>query len=170
MKSTGEWGEFFPLALSPFGYNETVAQDYFPITESEATSNWYKWKQDDEISSYHGEYYKPLSIEQYDERKVGYDVAQKNIDACVDGIIECRATRKPFKIIKPELAFYIEHHLAIPTLCPNERHRLRTLVRNPRILHDRVCSECDTPLKTVYAPERTEKILCESCFQKKIFS
>lgn len=170
MKSTGEWGEFFPLALSPFGYNETVAQDYFPITENEAASNWYKWKQDDEISSYHGEYYKPLSIEQYDERKVGYEVAQKNIDACVDGIIECGATRKPFKIIKPELAFYIEHHIAIPTLCPNERHRLRTLVRNPRILHDRICSECDTPLKTVYAPERTEKILCESCFQKKIFS
>jgi hypothetical protein len=39
MKSTGEWGEFFPLALSPFGYNETVAQDYFPITESKAISN-----------------------------------------------------------------------------------------------------------------------------------
>jgi hypothetical protein len=36
MKSTGEWGEFFPLPLSPFGYNETVAQDYFPLTSEEA--------------------------------------------------------------------------------------------------------------------------------------
>ncbi|NUJ97742.1 hypothetical protein HGA92_03055, partial [Candidatus Gracilibacteria bacterium] len=26
-----EWGEFFPSSLSPFGYNETVAQEYFPI-------------------------------------------------------------------------------------------------------------------------------------------
>ncbi|NUJ97665.1 hypothetical protein HGA92_02650 [Candidatus Gracilibacteria bacterium] len=26
-----EWGEFFPASLSPFGYNETIAQDYFPI-------------------------------------------------------------------------------------------------------------------------------------------
>lgn len=32
MKSIGEWGEFFPLTLSPFGYNETVAQDYFPVS------------------------------------------------------------------------------------------------------------------------------------------
>ncbi|NUJ98295.1 hypothetical protein HGA92_06015, partial [Candidatus Gracilibacteria bacterium] len=26
-----EWGEFFPSSLSPFGYNETVAQEYYPI-------------------------------------------------------------------------------------------------------------------------------------------
>jgi hypothetical protein len=26
-----EWWEFFPSSLSPFGYNETVAQEYFPI-------------------------------------------------------------------------------------------------------------------------------------------
>ncbi|MCB9806736.1 hypothetical protein H6768_02390 [Candidatus Peribacteria bacterium] len=83
MQSTGEWGEFFPLTLSPFGYNETVAQDYFPISEKEAQKKGYKWKSDDEISSYHGEYYTPLNIEAYDEKKVGYEVAQKNIDACL---------------------------------------------------------------------------------------
>lgn len=62
MQSTGEWGEFFPLGLSPFGYNETVAQDYFPLSEMETKNKGYKWKQDDEISSYHGEYYTPLAI------------------------------------------------------------------------------------------------------------
>jgi hypothetical protein len=31
MKSTGEWGEFFPLSMSPFGYDETVAQEYYPL-------------------------------------------------------------------------------------------------------------------------------------------
>ena len=35
MISTGEWGEFFPSSLSPFGYNETVAQEYFPLTREE---------------------------------------------------------------------------------------------------------------------------------------
>ncbi|MBT5015942.1 hypothetical protein HOM98_00485, partial [Candidatus Peregrinibacteria bacterium] len=29
MKETGEWGEFFPMELSLFAYNETVAQDLF---------------------------------------------------------------------------------------------------------------------------------------------
>ncbi len=170
MCSTGEWGEFFPLTLSPFGYNETVAQDYFPITQKYAESKWYTWKADDELSSYHGEYYTPLPVDQYDERKVGYETAQKNIDACIGWIIECEMTGKPFKIIMPELAFYIEHHLAIPRLCPNERHRLRTLLRNPRILQERTCHECGTEITTVYDKNRTEKILCEACFQKKVFS
>lgn len=31
MKSTGEWGEFFPHQLSPYAYNETIAQEYFPL-------------------------------------------------------------------------------------------------------------------------------------------
>ena len=38
MKSTGEWGEFFPHEMSPFGYNETVAQEYFPMTEDEVAT------------------------------------------------------------------------------------------------------------------------------------
>ena len=32
MMKTGEWGEFFPSSLSPFGYNETVAMEYFPLS------------------------------------------------------------------------------------------------------------------------------------------
>jgi hypothetical protein len=32
MIETGEWGEFFHPSLSPFGYNETVAQEYYPVT------------------------------------------------------------------------------------------------------------------------------------------
>ncbi|MBP9691572.1 hypothetical protein KBD81_05845 [Candidatus Woesebacteria bacterium] len=92
----------------------------------------------------------PLSIDQYDERKVGFETAEKNINACLDGIIECGMTKKPFKIIKPELAFYIQNHLAIPLLSPNERHKLRTVLCNPRILHERSCNECGTSLRTVY--------------------
>lgn len=30
MKKTGEYGEFFPMEISPFRYNETIAQDHFP--------------------------------------------------------------------------------------------------------------------------------------------
>lgn len=29
MQKTGEWGEFFPAEFSPFGYNETAAQEFF---------------------------------------------------------------------------------------------------------------------------------------------
>jgi hypothetical protein len=30
MKKSGEWGEFFPMSISPFKYEETKAVDYFP--------------------------------------------------------------------------------------------------------------------------------------------
>lgn len=33
MRETGEWGEYFPAKYSPFGYNESVAFDFFPLTE-----------------------------------------------------------------------------------------------------------------------------------------
>jgi hypothetical protein len=32
MKKTGEWGEFFPISISPFNYEETPAMDYYPLT------------------------------------------------------------------------------------------------------------------------------------------
>jgi hypothetical protein len=36
MQETGERGEFFHRNLSPFGYNETVANEYFPLSKEEA--------------------------------------------------------------------------------------------------------------------------------------
>ena len=43
MKGTGEWGEFFDPQLSPFGYNETKASDWYPMTVDEALSGGWKW-------------------------------------------------------------------------------------------------------------------------------
>ena len=33
MQETKEWGEYFPGNVSPFAYNESMAQDYFPLTK-----------------------------------------------------------------------------------------------------------------------------------------
>ena len=43
MKERGEFGEFFPISISPYYYNETVAQEYFSINKEEALKNNYKW-------------------------------------------------------------------------------------------------------------------------------
>ena len=43
MEKTKEWGEFFPTAISPFSYNESVVQEYFPLTKEQALSRGYKW-------------------------------------------------------------------------------------------------------------------------------
>ena len=43
MRETSEWGEFFDPSLSPFGYNETVAHEYFPLTRTEALAKGFNW-------------------------------------------------------------------------------------------------------------------------------
>ena len=45
MKETGEWGEFFPATLSPHGYNETVAQDYFPLSKQDVEKRGWYWRE-----------------------------------------------------------------------------------------------------------------------------
>jgi hypothetical protein len=34
-----EWGEFFPASMSPFGYNETVANEYFSLSRGDVLGN-----------------------------------------------------------------------------------------------------------------------------------
>ena len=44
MKQRGEYGEFFPIQNSLFAYNESIAQDFFPLTKEEAEVKGYRWK------------------------------------------------------------------------------------------------------------------------------
>lgn len=50
MRETGEWGEFFPAALSPFGYNQSAAQDIAPLTKEEVLKRGLAWAEG-ELSS-----------------------------------------------------------------------------------------------------------------------
>ena len=39
------YGEFFPTELSPFPYNETIAQEYAPLTKNQAEESSYPWQE-----------------------------------------------------------------------------------------------------------------------------
>ena len=45
MRETGEWGEFFPSRFSPYAYNETVAQEYYPLTQANAEQRGFRWRE-----------------------------------------------------------------------------------------------------------------------------
>lgn len=169
MRSTGEWWEFFPHELSPFGYNETVAQEYFPMIEEEVRSRGWNWYNAPEKTFEGSSALTPLTVSDYDEKIVWFEVAQRNIDTLLQWVIKCEVTGKPFKIIKQELAFYIENKLPIPTKHPDQRHVERMNMRNPRELHERNCAECGISITTTYAPNRTEKIVCEECYRKLVY-
>ena len=38
-----KYGEFFPIEFSPFGYNNSLAVQHFPLTKEEAIEKNYGW-------------------------------------------------------------------------------------------------------------------------------
>ncbi|MBP7823371.1 hypothetical protein KA050_03410, partial [Candidatus Gracilibacteria bacterium] len=169
MISTGEWGEFLPHRLSPFSYNESMAQEYFHMTKEGVISQGWSWYDGENKNTYIGGFYEPLTIYEYDEKIVGYEKAQENINTLLSNIIKCEVTGKPFKIIKQELAFYIENSIPIPRKHPEIRHKERMQLRNPRTLTPSKCSECHRDIITTLAQGKSEKILCKECYQKNIY-
>jgi len=164
MQKTGEWGQYFPIWLSPFAYNESVAQDYYPLSEEAALKEGYPWHEK-EGSDYQWELYTPLRIDQYEEGVVGYEQSTKNIQACLNGVLKCSITGKPFKIISQELVYYIEHHIPLPDVCPDTRHLERSKLRNAHQLYERECVKTGEKLISTYAPDRPEIIYGEKAFQ-----
>ncbi|MCF7830409.1 hypothetical protein K9M41_00190 [Candidatus Gracilibacteria bacterium] len=154
MKKTNEWGEFFPMKLSPFGYNETIAQDNYPLTKEEVLSKEWKWKDEELGTKYDGPKYEiPENIDDVD-------------DDILDKILTCEKTGKNYRIVRPELEFYRKMNLPIPRVCPEAREDGRRKLRNPRKLYDRKCDECSVGFHTTYAPDRPEKIYCEKCYSE----
>ncbi len=157
MKSTGEWGEFFPADFSPFAYNETMANDYCTLSKEEAVRLGWRWK-DMQIQNNNkkSEYTIPNNI-----KDVGDDILKQ--------ILECEKSGKPYKIIPQELTFYRQQNLPIPRLCPDQRHADRMALRNPRHLLDRKCAKCKKNIKTTYSPDRPEVVYCEQCYLKEVY-
>ena len=83
--------------------------------------------------------------------------------------IECEVTKKPFRIVPPELDFYRKHNLPLPTKHPDQRHKERMALRNPRKLRNRTCMKCGVNIQTSYSPERPEVIYCEQCYTKEVY-
>lgn len=158
MRATGEWGQFFPISLSPFAYNETIAVPYFPLSKEEVLQRGWKWKDMDAKDQH---YLGPKHDIPNDIREVS--------DAIISQILICESTGKPYKITPQELKFYRQVNVPIPKLCPDQRHKERMALRNPRHLWDRACAKCEKGIQTTYAPDRPETVYCEECYLSTVY-
>lgn len=157
MKKTGEWGEFFPSKFSPYAYNESLAYEQIPLSREEVLARGWGWHDEQREKTYKGSPYKiPDHIKDVD-------------DDILDSILVSEKSGIPYKIIPQELKFYKEKNIPIPRITPDERHWERLKKRNPRILWDRHCEQCQKTIKTSYSPERPEKVYCEDCYLKNIY-
>ncbi|MBM3257380.1 MAG: hypothetical protein FJY98_03620 [Candidatus Liptonbacteria bacterium] len=180
------YGDFFPAELSPYSYNQTVAQEVFPLTKESAVHQGFSWRDPE--------------ARQYTITLASSNIPDRITDVpeSVTGeVIECAHAGKceeqcstAFKVIPLEMQLYRTLSLPLPRLCSNCRHYQRTKHRNPLKLWKRECvcaggmskngvyknsavhfheeGVCPNSFETSYSPERAEIVYCEQCYQAEV--
>ena len=160
MQKKGEWWEFFPASISPFWYNETVSQLYYPLSKEKIGTKWFNWS----------DYEAPLPKV---EKIIPANKLPDNINDIPDDIlnwaIECEESKKPFRIIAKELEFYRKQGLGIPKKHPDIRHLNRIKKWNPRKLFHRICDKCGLDIKSIYEQNSWDMVYCDDCYNKEIY-
>lgn len=156
MKKTGEWSEFPDTKFSFFGYNETISNEYFPLTQAEVEKRGWSWQ--------------PKALREYEPQTCMIpDSVKETPETITKEILSCINCTKNYKIIPQELVFYQKMGLPVPRKCSNCRHMDRLNRRNPYKLWQRSCAKCNKAIKTSYAPNRPEIIYCEECYLKEVY-
>lgn len=141
MKSTGEYGEFFPMNLSLFPYNLTVAQTHFPLTKEQALEKGLRWQE--------------KNVETSDQ-------------SLSDRSLKCEGCDRHYLIIKQEAQLLERFGISVPKFCFYCRNKKRHEKRNLRKIYDSNCDKCAVTFKTTYAPESPEKVYCEKCYAESL--
>src|SRR3989339_481825 len=178
-----KYGEFFPEELSPFAYNESYAQNFFPLTKKQAFDTKTGWHEQEKRNY-------PLTIDSSNLEdnisNVTKNILEETIGCdhrgeCQENNSECKAICiSAFKITPEELQFYKKMNIPLPTLCPNCRQHKRLLQKNPIKLWHRQCmcstkhthhkdERCDIKFETIYSPDKSEIVYCSKCYQQEIY-
>lgn len=190
------YGEFFPIELSPFGYNETSAQEHFPLSAEAAAKAGYNWK----VQEAYQRATTLIHDQLPDHIRDVPDAIKNEIIQCAHSALKTKNEKlktqcneqctTAFRVIPQELAFYRKMNLPLPRLCPNCRHYQRLKKRNPFKLWHRKCQcagqrsentiysntashfhgekRCPNEFETSYSLERSEIVYCEQCYLQEV--
>ncbi len=152
------YGEFFPIELSPFPYNTTVAQDFFPLTQEKIIQEGYIWRDFD--------------VKEYSITKPTKELPDNIKDAPLNILQEtlgCSKCGKGFRIIQMEFDFLKKMNLPLPRECPFCRidKKMNQWVKQLK-LTTRICDKCKNEFQTPHTKENFEKILCKKCYLEEV--
>lgn len=175
-----KYGEFFPMEWSPFGYNNTLAVQHFPLSKEEALKNNYGW-----IDRERGEYTITHKASDLPEK------ISETTDEILKEVIECEKCKFAYRIQPNELTFYRRENLPLPHMCNECRHERRisdrltlhlferscmcggeadeTGVYKNTITHQHGAGKCPEIFQTGYAPNSPEIVYCEKCYQAEVY-
>ncbi len=183
---TYKYGEYFPVDLTAFAYNETIAQDLMPTDKEKALAQGYRWEEPESRS-----YSVSLKSEDLPFSIAGADdsILQKVIGCAHGGNCNDQCATA-FRLTPFELSYYRSMSIPLPRLCPNCRHRERLRQRSPMLLWSRSCEcegsgsrggvhqntavhfhgqgHCPNKFETSYALDRPEPVYCLECYNAEI--
>ena len=153
-----EWGEFFPMAESPFAYNESLAYEMFPRTEQETIDMQCRWKVPSARVFQLATITPPDSIDGTDATII------KELLACVN-------CRKNYRILPLEFAFYQKMRLPVPHHCSDCRRNLRQKLRVPYTfrLQLRTCFTCKQTVETALTEQMARNVICMECHARQTY-
>lgn len=176
-----EWWNFFPAFLSRFWYNETEANEYYPMSREEIKNppvlldiplikggNW----NGVEVGGLFNRSTYEAPFPKVDKIIPAEKLPSKTKDIPDDILnraIKCAETWKPFKINPAELKFYRDNKLSIPRFHYDTRYKNRLNLKNQRKIYERKCDNCGIDIKTTYSLERPEIVYCETCYNNYIY-
>jgi len=180
-----KYGDFFPIEMSRFDYNESWAQSYFPLTKNQTIERGYRW------------YNMPKSGHQSTIKAKDLPDHINDVDKSIlKEVIQCENAPSNcvgsdvFRIIPAEFNLYKKMDITLPRLCPDCRYRELIKQKNPPKLWPRKCmcagnhsdnkvyqntdlhkhgdKHCHNKFQTTYAPDRPEIVYCEKCYLKEV--
>jgi len=176
---TYHYGDFLPIEFSPYAYNETIAQDFFPLVKEEAERQGFVWREPKKR-----EYEATIQAEDIpdDIKDVKDDILKE--------IIGCGKCRQPYRIVKIELDFLRNMKLPAPRLCPDCRSAARFQFVNSPELRPGKCQcagakddrgiyantmehfhkgdHCPNEFGTSFREGADDIIYCEECYQTEV--
>lgn len=150
------YGEYMPLHISVFGYNESTVSRFIPKTREQALAEGFSW--------YDGE---PARYSATIQSQEIPDTISSTPETIVNEIIGCSECGGGYKIGQLEFALLQKLQIPVPHVCPTCRMNTRLSRLNPPKLWKRECAKCNAGITTALSPERQETVYCVSCYQQE---
>ena len=142
----------FPTAFYTFGYNETAAMEYFPLSKDEALERGFDWQE----KTYPINIPEQATVIQTGDLPDHIDAIDQSV--CTKVII-CADTGKPYRILSSELAFYQRNHIPVPRVHQDVRYEVNKQLLPERDFWLRDCDLSGEQVLSVY-PEDVPFQVC----------
>ncbi len=196
MKKSWTWWHFLPSSCTVFPYNDSVANDQYPIhtlcdskgneTILSERGSWKvtlleEWVVVDALLDLGWEEKRPIKRRTQeveinmppDLQTLAASALPNTISAVTNDIltqaIVCSKTQRPFRVVPMELEFYREMWLPLPQKHPDIRHQERISIRAWREFHLRKCEATGEEIVSVYPWNSNFKVYSDAAYQQAIY-